>query len=197
MRQSSHAVACSASTPCLPSPPSLLRHHLTPTSVPCCQRPRRTGHAQAQSRPQQARMARRLSQCRGTKGKVDYKVTTPLHDAAAALAACCGFALCHKYILYLYLYLQLLQKNPTSNALSMKEGWAQRLPTAEIPQIEEKKKNAAEQPAGGGHDGRKRCGGVLRVWACTYTMEVPHPHEACGKYQMPGKSGCRALAAWT
>ena len=23
-------------------------------------------------------------------------------------------------------------------------------------------------------------GGVLRMWACTYTMEIPHPHGACG-----------------
>ena len=28
-----------------------------------------------------------------------------LLDAPTALAACCGFDLCHKYILYLYLYL--------------------------------------------------------------------------------------------
>ena len=27
-----------------------------------------------------------------------------LIDASTALAACCGFDLCHKYILYLYLY---------------------------------------------------------------------------------------------
>ncbi len=27
-------------------------------------------------------------------------------DAPTALAACCGFDLCHKYILYLYLYLK-------------------------------------------------------------------------------------------
>ena len=30
-----------------------------------------------------------------------------LLDAPTALAACCGFDLCHKYILYLYLYVQL------------------------------------------------------------------------------------------
>ena len=30
-----------------------------------------------------------------------------LLDAPTALAACCGFDLCHKYILYLYLYLSL------------------------------------------------------------------------------------------
>ena len=29
-----------------------------------------------------------------------------LSDAPTALAACCGFDLCHKYILYLYLYLR-------------------------------------------------------------------------------------------
>jgi hypothetical protein len=28
-----------------------------------------------------------------------------LLDAPTALTACCGFDLCHKYILYLYLYL--------------------------------------------------------------------------------------------
>ena len=30
-----------------------------------------------------------------------------LLDAPTALAACCGFDLCHKYILYLYLYLRV------------------------------------------------------------------------------------------
>ena len=29
-----------------------------------------------------------------------------LLDAPTALAACCGFDLCHKYILYLYLYFE-------------------------------------------------------------------------------------------
>jgi hypothetical protein len=35
---------------------------------------------------------------------VDAKLYNLL-DAPTALAACCGFDLCHKYILYLYLYL--------------------------------------------------------------------------------------------
>ena len=32
-----------------------------------------------------------------------------LLDAPTALAACCGFDLCHKYILYLYLYFAVLR----------------------------------------------------------------------------------------
>jgi hypothetical protein len=37
--------------------------------------------------------------------------SAPLRDrleAPTALAACCGFDLCHKYTLYLYLYLRVL-----------------------------------------------------------------------------------------
>jgi hypothetical protein len=34
-----------------------------------------------------------------------------LLDAPTALAACCGFDLCHTYILYLYLYLYLRGRN--------------------------------------------------------------------------------------
>jgi hypothetical protein len=37
-----------------------------------------------------------------------------LLDAPSALAACCGFDLCHKYILYLYLYLYWVTSGPST-----------------------------------------------------------------------------------
>jgi hypothetical protein len=40
------------------------------------------------------------AQCRASSAPL-----RDLLDAPTALAACCGFDLCHKYILYLYLYL--------------------------------------------------------------------------------------------
>ena len=37
-----------------------------------------------------------------------------LFDAPTALAACCGFDLCHKYVLYLYLYTPIIVLLPMS-----------------------------------------------------------------------------------
>ena len=54
-----------------------------------------------------------------------------LLDAPTALAACCGFDLCHKYILYLYLYFCVralaagLVRPPLTLVFHMRSGLAQ------------------------------------------------------------------------
>ena len=73
--------------------------------------------------------------------------------------------------------MQQLQKNPTLNSLSMTEGWAKRLPTAEITHVADKRKNVAE-PAGGGHDGRLRA---------TDTASAVGACSECGHARIPWK----------
>ncbi len=47
------------------------------------------------------------AQCRASSAPL-----RDLLDAPTALAACCGFDLCHKYILYMYLYLYFSPRVP-------------------------------------------------------------------------------------
>ena len=53
------------------------------------------------------------AQCRASSAPL-----RDLLDAPTALAACCGFDLCHKYILYLYLYSSVLDITPRAIVLT-------------------------------------------------------------------------------
>ena len=80
----------------------------------------------------------------------------------------------------------------------MTEGWAKRLPTAEISHVAEERKNVAAQPAGGGHDGRMRaadtasdvgacseCEHARIPWKYLTHMEPAEGNEGEKKYQIP------------